>query len=400
MPDVDAGQKASCHLGERHRPSGLNLCFAPVPPTFSEYIQSTRDMIARARCEPADAGLAQLIEGNSPFELYPEANPGKEHPYRRGILLVHGLSDSPYFMRHLASVFCESGFRVMAVLLPGHGTRPGDLLDISWQEWLKTVEFGIGQLAREVDEVYLGGYSAGGALSVYQSGRDARVRGLFLFAPALKISSRAAFAVFHKSYSWLMPAAKWLAIKPDQDRYKYESFPKNAAAQMYALTRQVQRQIAKTRLRVPVFAVASQDDATVSTPAIVQFMRDLQHDSGKLVYLYSEPEKLPAGLPDGWLESLDARRPEQGIVSSAHTAIVLPPEDGYYGEHGIYSNCLHYYPDAISRYEACRHPGAAVKQGEITDHLLQSGLMRRLMFNPGFPAMEAAIRRFIAALPA
>lgn len=399
MSDADVGQKASRHLGERHRPSGLNSYFTPTRSTFSEYIRSSRDMIAQARCGQTGAELEQIIEGNSPFELYPEASTGKEHPYRRGILLVHGLSDSPYFMRHLATIFCQNGFRVMAVLLPGHGTRPGDLLEVSWQAWLKAVEYGIEQLAKEVDEVYLGGYSAGGALSVYQSGRDERVRGLFLFAPALKISPRAAFAAFHKSYSWLMPTAKWLAIKPDNDHYKYESFPKNAAAQMYALTQMVQKQITASKLRIPVFAVVSQDDATVCTQATVQFMQDLQHDFCNLLYLYSDPERIPSGLPIGRLESLDSRFPEQGIVSAAHTAIVLPRDDNYYGEAGTYRNCLHYHPDAMSQYEACQHSIIPVKQGEITEQLLKSGLIRRLMFNPNFSAMEAAIRRFIAVLP-
>jgi esterase/lipase len=40
-------------------------------------------------------------------------------------------------MRHLADFFRQNGFRVMAVLLPGHGTQPGDLLDVTWQEWAR-----------------------------------------------------------------------------------------------------------------------------------------------------------------------------------------------------------------------------------------------------------------------
>ncbi len=75
-------------------------------------------------------------------------------------------------MRHLAEFFLENGFRVMAVLLPGHGTQPGDLLEVTWQEWAKTVAYGAYKLAEEVDEVYLAGYSTGATLSVYQSLRD------------------------------------------------------------------------------------------------------------------------------------------------------------------------------------------------------------------------------------
>jgi len=89
-------------------------------------------------------------------------------------------------MRHLAALFQANGFRVMAVLLPGHGTQPGDLLDTRWQEWARTIAYGTDRLAAEADEVYLAGYSAGAALSIYQSLQDKRVRGLFCFLRRLR----------------------------------------------------------------------------------------------------------------------------------------------------------------------------------------------------------------------
>jgi len=225
-----------------HWPIGSRLAFA-------DYVARNRDMLSRAHAGAAD--WEKIVDGNAPFELTPnnpspppcrgraregvEASlPGQQKPYRRGVLLTHGLSDSPYFMRHLAAFFQENGFRVMAVLLPGHGTQPGDLLEVTWQEWARTVAYGADKLAEEVDEVYLAGYSTGATLSVYQSLRDNRVRGLFLFSPALRITRRAALANLHKLYSWLIPSAKWVDIKPDLDIYKNESFTKNAAAQTYA----------------------------------------------------------------------------------------------------------------------------------------------------------------------
>ncbi|MBK9162092.1 MAG: alpha/beta hydrolase [Nitrosomonadales bacterium] len=388
-------------LQARHRPSGLNAGFDDIAPTFADYVAATRDMLTKARAASGAAILDSVVGGNAPFELEPSADfaPGHGKPFRRGVLLTHGLTDSPYSMRHLAAFFRQNGFRVMAILLPGHGTQPGDLLEARRQDWARAVAYGADRLAEEVDEMYLAGLSAGATLSILHSLHDERVRGLLLFSPALRISSRARFANWHKLYSWLIPSAKWLEIRPDLDIYKYESFPKNAAAQMHALIRELDTCLQGRGVDIPVFAAASADDVTVDISATLAFMAHAAHAANKLVLYTTTPGKLPPGIPAARLERVDSVIPAQRIVSSAHTAIVIAPEDNHYGASGEYSNCLHYYPDEMEKYRACReHPGQC-QQGEVTEENLAAGMMRRLMYNPHFAALEASMRRFIESLP-
>ncbi len=386
-------------LEARHRPSGLNSQFNGGRLAFADYVARNRDMLSRVHAGAAD--LEKIIDGNAPFELKPPAGfpAGQQKPYRRGVLLTHGLTGSPYSMRYLAAFFQQNGFRVMVVLLPGHGTQPGDLLEATWQEWAKTVAYGAYKLAEEVDDVYLAGYSIGGALSVYQSLRDSRVRGLFLFSPAIRITPKAAWANLHKLYSWLMPSAKWIHIFPDRDIYKYESFTKNAAAQMHALSRKLSALLQQHQLNIPVFTVASEDDITVKTSAILEFISRARHPSSKLVLYTTEPEKFPPSILAGKVELVNSTVPAQKILSSAHPAIVIPPEDTHYGAAGEYSNCVHYYPGEMEKYEAClRHPEQDL-QGEITEKNLKAGILRRLMYNPNFAALKVSMQRFIDNLP-
>ena len=366
---------------------------------FSEYVARNRDMLRRAHAGAAN--LDKIVDGNAPFELKPPPgfSPGQQKPYRRGVLLTHGLSDSPYTMRHLAEFFRQNGFRVMAILLPGHGTQPGDLLEVTWREWAKTVAYGAYMLAEEADEIYLAGYSTGAALSIYHGMRDSRVRGLFLFSPALEITRWAALAKLHKLYSWLIPSARWVDIKPDLDIYKYESFTMNAAAQTYALTRVISRQLRKQGLDIPVFVAASADDITVKTPVILEFVARARHQLGRLVLYTSEPGNFSSAIPAEKVELVSSVVSGQKILSSAHTAIVVPPEDGHYGVAGDYSNCVHYYPHDMEKYAAClKHPGED-SQGEITGKNLQAGILRRLMYNPNFAALKISMKRFIGDLP-
>lgn len=392
-------------LEARHRPSGLNSIFNGNPSvngdrlTFAEYVARNRDMLRRAHA--GAAGSEKIIDGNAPFELKPPPGfpSGQQKAYRRGVLLTHGLSDSPYLMRHLAEFYRQNGFRVMAILLPGHGTQPGDLLEVTWQEWAKAVAYGAYKLAEEVEEVYLAGYSTGATLSVYHSLRDSRVRGLFLFSPAFRITRWAALAKLHKLYSRLMPSARWVDIKPDLDIYKYESFTKNAATQTYALTRVLGGQLRKQGVDIPVFVAASADDITVKTSVILEFVARVRHPLGRFVLYTTEPENFSSAIPAEKVELVNSVVSGQKILSSAHTAIVVPPEDGHYGVAGDYSNCAHYYPHDAEKYAAClKHPGQDW-QGEITEKNLAAGILRRLTYNPNFAALKVSMQRFIDDLP-
>ncbi|OIO82493.1 MAG: hypothetical protein AUJ90_01845 [Gallionellaceae bacterium CG1_02_60_948] len=369
-------------LEPRHRASGMNARCAAAGLTFADYVRQTRAMLREVRAESA-------IDGNAPFDLLPAGDfqRGRNKPYRRGILLTHGLSDSPYHLRHLAAFFQRNGFRVMAVLLPGHGTQPGDLLAVRWQEWAKTVAYGADCMAAEADELYLAGFSAGAALSVHHAAQDARVLGLFLFSPALEITARARWANLHKLVSWLMPQAAWVNVLPDADPYKYESFCKNAAAQMHALTRALPRD----GLNLPVFAAASADDATVHAQATLRFMQRLRHPLRKLLWYAAED---PQQADVEWVNSY---LPEQHILCGAHTAVVMPPDDAHYGARGDYANCLHYFAGDEQKYAACMT--RAEWWGEVLPQHLARGVLRRLTWNPHYAAMEAAMQAFIERLP-
>lgn len=386
-------------LEARHRPSGENSRFAGDGLPFDEYVRRTTDMLRRVHAGAAD--VEKIVAGNAPFELRPDGDDcrGRNRPYRRGVLLVHGLTDSPYFMRPLAEFFAQNGFRVMAILLPGHGTRPGDLLRVRWQEWAKAVAYGADRLAEEADEIHLAGFSAGGTLSVCQSLRDSRVRGLFLYSPALEISARARWANLHRLYSWLLPEAAWVGIRPDRSLYKYESLPKNAAAQMHALIRKLNALRREHEVAVPVFAAASRDDTTAHTPATLEFIAHAPHPLNRLVLYTTDTKKIPPGIPAEKVELVNSALPEQKILSSSHTAIVLPPDDPHYGANGDYCNAIHYYPGDMEKYEACNNGHAGVMLGEVTETNLRAGILQRLMYNPNFAALKVSMRRFIDSLP-
>ncbi len=168
---------------------------------------------------------------------------------------------------------------------------------------------------------------------------------------------------------------------------------------MYALTRELESRLRERQVQIPVFAAASQDDATVNTPATLDFMARASHPTNRLVLYTTDTAKFPPNISQEKLEMVNSVIPEQRILSSAHTAIVLPPDDAHYGARGDYSNFIHYYPGDMDKYDAFANGHTDIVQGEITEANLRAGILRRLMYNPNFAALKLSMKRFIDSLP-
>jgi len=171
-------------LSERHCLKTPGCEWMQGVESIEDYLHLCRRRVAVSRADLDSVSREPVIEGNSPF-LLPAAHSGG---VRRTILMTHGLTDSPFLMRDIAGWFQSQGFRVLSMQLPGHGTRPGDLLDVRWQDWVTAQRRLIDMLADDSDELYLLGFSLGAILSLYQGLLTPRFNALFLFAPAIRVA--------------------------------------------------------------------------------------------------------------------------------------------------------------------------------------------------------------------
>lgn len=109
-------------------------------------------------------------------------------PTEKAIVLVHGLTDSPFYMKAIAEYFHNFlGYNVYMPLLQCHGLEnPEGMAGVSLAQWKKNVRFAIRTAADNADRVSVGGLSTGGALSFYFGGTDPEVSGdIYLFSAAL-----------------------------------------------------------------------------------------------------------------------------------------------------------------------------------------------------------------------
>lgn len=246
----------------------------------------------------ANSPYLENYNWNASFEIMPE-----RRPLRGGVLLVHGLTDSPYHLRTIAQIFAEQGYYVICLRLPGHGTAPGALVTVRHADWSRAVAFAGGMVLQKLREngggrFAVGGFSTGGALTLQytlQAIRENRAvpDQLFLFSPAIAVTPVAFLANWHKLVAWLpfYEKFRWTDISREDDPFKYRSFPKNAADQIHLLTKRnrtlAQEVASDPALRgkmPPMLAFQSPVDATVRASALVDLFNQLGNAHSELVW--------------------------------------------------------------------------------------------------------------------
>jgi alpha-beta hydrolase superfamily lysophospholipase len=219
------------------------------------------------------------------------------------VVLLHGLTDSPYSLRHIARRYRDEGFVAVAIRMPAHGTVPAALTDVEWEDWDAATRLAVREAMRRAGPgkpLHIVGFSNGGALAMkyaldaLDNKQLARPDRLILISPMIGITSFARF-VGIAALPALLPAfakAAWLGILPEFHPFKYNSFPVNGARQSYRLTAALQEHIARAgraglldRLP-PVLTFQSVVDFTVSTRAIITGLYSLLPANGSELVLF------------------------------------------------------------------------------------------------------------------
>ena len=372
-------------------------------------------------------------------------------PPRGAAVLLHGLTNSPYSLRHLARLYAAHGFVSLAIRLPGHGTVPAGLTEVGWQDWLAATRLAMREARRRVGPtapIHLVGYSNGAALALIYAldaiddqslAQPARI---VLISPMVGVTRFARFAGL-AAIPAILPAfakAAWLSILPEFNPFKYNSFPVNAARQSYLLTQALQESIrthasAGRLTDFPrVITFQSVVDFTVSVRSVVTALHaQLVQGSSELVLfdinrntklgpLLSESadQALTRLLPaaprpfrttiianrnadeaDVEERMIDAGNTEErvrplglayprGVYSLSHVALPFPVSDGLYGLE----------PSQGAAEDFGVRLGMATGRGERGALSVSLDTVTRMSSNPFFPYLAQRVEEGLPPLPA
>jgi len=239
-----------------------------------------------SRFNPASR-VNQLVAGapyNRSFRLL--------HPRPIGrALLIHGLTDSPYSMKALAETLHAMGFEVTVLRVPGHGTLPSMMTEMSFADWTAAVRIAARDVAsrtRPGELFYIGGYSNGGTLALnyaLDALADSSLRKpdrVLLISPAIEIAKVADVANLLEIFTVIpipqLQKARWQEVAVEYDPYKYTSFPINATRQVNRATKTLQYELeqavesGRIAKMPPILAFQSVVDSTVGPYGVVDLL--------------------------------------------------------------------------------------------------------------------------------
>jgi carboxylesterase len=141
-------------------------------------------------------------------------DPEKTAPFELGsgddaCLLLHGFTGSPWDVRPLGEQLAARGLYVRAIRLPGHGSTPLAMAQVSHRDWEQAAEEALLSL-HNFRHVFVAGLSVGALLAVVLAARHQdRVHGLGLMAPPLRFRSMQIRAL-ERLQRWPL----WELVKP------------------------------------------------------------------------------------------------------------------------------------------------------------------------------------------
>jgi esterase/lipase len=197
----------------------------------------------------------------------------------KAIVLIHGLTDSPYTMGAIGRYFHqEMGYDVYLPLLQKHGLKdPCFMRGVSLAEWKKNLQFAVEAAAALSSEVSIGGLSTGGSLSFNFACSHPAVNGdLYLFSAAFRLygGPGGRFGRFLEYLLMTRLSFLFTSSKPliGANPYRYSRVPFNSVRELVILMREndalLDKYFEHEKCEKKIFSAWSEDDTVVSVKAI------------------------------------------------------------------------------------------------------------------------------------
>lgn len=290
--------------------------------SFSVYVTDTKQWLEENRLFMTQDKESELLDV-LPREYKPQ------HPNGQGVLLVHGLGDTPYSFINVAEHLADKGYLVRTVLLSGHASKVGDLQLPSLDDWQGIVDHHTKLLKADVDSIWVGGYSTGANLVTEQAIQDNAINGILLFSPAFQPNSSSVKYAGLASYFMT-----WADQDPEDNPLRYNSLPMSAAAVYYETSVEVREKLDGAQYDKPVFMLLSEGDKVIDTEfAIDVFSQQFNNPNSRLIWQGEEPISEPRAT------TFTMTLPEHRISNGSHMGLLFSPKNPNYGVQGTSRIC-------------------------------------------------------------
>lgn len=372
-------------------------------PGYKNWADYQEKMTASIKAGRSKVGLSVADDSLafcSPIERRPpSAEAGSKGPYKRGILMFHGLQMVPGAFLDIMPVFEKAGFLIRCPTMPGHGTCPGDILEVGAEDWFAMAQFCVDEMRKEVDELYIYGMSTGGTLALLMAlSQDPIIKGVLLESPAIQIANSLVWLTpYLDKLRWLDPFLRFPQKLSQRSDLIYTALSTRAGANVYNLTKQLQELMKDKPLNIPVMSLVCSDDEVVDPYFTYDYLFARTNPKDLHLVFSVVPLKVPATAAQ--VETVWGATANFGgqIVSYNHQALAVSPFNRFVGNTFRYCG---YYAIDDPRREQCLTGTDVVFGTANAEALAKYPCMALLTYNPGFSKVIDALGRFLLGVDA
>jgi len=385
------------HTQRMMTPTGESVRFSRESYSdFEHYIAQSHQHLLKHKVFLEHDRKREELQAALPFRLEAQSHCPQTPKANRGAVLIHGLGDTPGTMQDLATALSNQCFLVYGVLLPGHGARSAELIDVSFADWVAAARFAVDELKTEVHEVYVGGFSLGGLTATQVAMLDTDIAGLIAISPAIALRRSGVLG----QTIWLRHLVDWVDRDAQDDAWRFEPMPINGVAQTVLLSKHVQTQLENAPLKTPAFIALSSDDAVIDAATVqTVFEHSMPHSQSRLID-YTVSDQATTSTDNRIIEK-SSELLEENILSYSHLAVHVSPDNPRYGRQGSYRSCgFEAQDNASDPLSTCSNAPDAYR-GEVYGPATRRHAARnidqvvRLTYNPQFDDMLVALDAFI-----
>ncbi len=196
-------------------------------------------------------------------EVIPGAESWSADGGPHGALVLHGFTGNCLSMRPVAEALHDAGFAIEMPLLPGHGTKVEDLVDMGWEDWYAAAEAALDRLDERVDRVVVVGLSMGGSLTCMLAMDHPELAGLACINPATQVNAemRAGVAAVLVDGGRFLPAIASDIAKPGVVESAYAETPVAPLLSLFDAAAQFTDRL--DRITRPTLVLTSRQDHVV-----------------------------------------------------------------------------------------------------------------------------------------
>jgi carboxylesterase len=226
------------------------------------------------------------IETRDKSKVLPGAGPFYFEGNKVGILLIHGggggtCADLKPLAKKLHNML---GYTIYVPLLPGYGTTPEDLRNITINNWKKTIDWEISRLIQKCDKIIVGGHSLGGVLTLIFASNYS-FDGIFTISAPIGIKRFAAkFVPFLKIFVKFYPL-KWKKLKKETNGkwVGYKKLPLNVATKIQVLLKEMKKILPK--IKCPTILFQGRLDLDIKPKSMDEIFNMISSKNKRMVWL-------------------------------------------------------------------------------------------------------------------